>query len=222
LEPASPFSHDGTERRIERPQDSTEQTRCYRGKKKCHTVKNVLLINAALMILFLRDTYAGSTHHKWIAEATPDTLPAGIRLLQDLGVLAFTFLQIEVIMPTKKPQGRAHTHTQKAATEHGPPVRARHARPQPRQALSHGERPNPPVEGGRPRSGDGTLLCPAQLPGAPHALAADDVIEINSTDVPKMQTLIPLKSQKSEVSFTVPMRPCTPGTGDRSFWNVDR
>ena len=39
-----PFAHDGTERRIERPQDPTEQTRCYSGKKKCHTVKNVLLI----------------------------------------------------------------------------------------------------------------------------------------------------------------------------------
>jgi hypothetical protein len=47
-----PFGHDGTERRIERPQNPTEQTRCDRGKKKCHTVKNVLLINAALTILF--------------------------------------------------------------------------------------------------------------------------------------------------------------------------
>jgi len=32
-----PCGHDGTERRIEPPQDSTEQTRCYSGKKKCHT-----------------------------------------------------------------------------------------------------------------------------------------------------------------------------------------
>src|SRR6266511_959941 len=48
-----PFDHDGTERRIGHPQDPTEQTRCYRGKTTCHTVKNVLLINAALTILFL-------------------------------------------------------------------------------------------------------------------------------------------------------------------------
>jgi hypothetical protein len=34
-------------------------------------VKNVLLINAALMILFLSGTYAGRTHDKRIAEATP-------------------------------------------------------------------------------------------------------------------------------------------------------
>ena len=77
-----PFAHDGTERRIGRPQDPTEQTRCYSGKKKCHTVKNVLLINAMLTILFLSETYEGRTHDKRIADATPYPLPAGSRLLQ--------------------------------------------------------------------------------------------------------------------------------------------
>ena len=41
-----PFAHDGTERRIVRPQAPVEQTACYSGKKKDHTVKNVLLVNA--------------------------------------------------------------------------------------------------------------------------------------------------------------------------------
>ena len=44
-----PFAHDGTERRIVRPQDPAEQTECYSGKKKDHTVKNVLLVNALLI-----------------------------------------------------------------------------------------------------------------------------------------------------------------------------
>jgi DDE superfamily endonuclease len=78
-------------------------------------VKNVLLINAALMILFLSETYAGSTHDKRIADATPYPLPAGSRLLQDLGFLAFTLPQVEMIMPTKKPRGRKLTQAQKAA-----------------------------------------------------------------------------------------------------------
>jgi DDE superfamily endonuclease len=78
-------------------------------------VKNVLLINAALTILFLSATYVGSTHDKRIAEGTPYPLPAGSRLLQDLGFLAFTLPQVEVIMPTKKPRGRALTRAQKAA-----------------------------------------------------------------------------------------------------------
>jgi hypothetical protein len=78
-------------------------------------VKNVLLINAALTILFLSDTYAGSVHDKRIADTTPYPLPAGSRLLQDLGFVAFTLAQVEVIMPTKKPRGRALTRAQKAA-----------------------------------------------------------------------------------------------------------
>src|SRR5271166_1102620 len=42
-----PFAHDGTERRIVRPQDAAEQTECYSGKKKDHTVKNVLGLTRA-------------------------------------------------------------------------------------------------------------------------------------------------------------------------------
>jgi hypothetical protein len=77
-------------------------------------VKNVLLINAPLTILFLSDTYAGSIHDKRIADAAPSPLPAGSRWLQDLGFLAFTLDQVEIIMPTKKPRGRALTRAQKA------------------------------------------------------------------------------------------------------------
>jgi hypothetical protein len=78
-------------------------------------VKNVLLINAALMILFLSDTYAGSTHDKRIADATPYPLPIGSQLLQDLGFLAFTLDHVKIIMPIKKPRGRALTRAQRAA-----------------------------------------------------------------------------------------------------------
>jgi hypothetical protein len=75
----------------------------------------VRLIDAALTILFLSETSAGSTHDKRIAEMTPYPLPAGSRLLQALGLLALTLPQVEVIMPTKKPRGRALTRAQKAA-----------------------------------------------------------------------------------------------------------
>ena len=78
-------------------------------------MNNVLLINAMLTILFLSDTYAGSTHDKRMAEATLYPWPAGSQLLQDLGFLAFTLPQVDVIMPTKKPRGRALTRAQKAA-----------------------------------------------------------------------------------------------------------
>src|ERR687889_2549252 len=63
-----PFAHDGTERRIVRPQNPAEQTHCYSGKKKDHTVKNILLVNASLVILFLSDTVGGRIHDKRLAE----------------------------------------------------------------------------------------------------------------------------------------------------------
>jgi hypothetical protein len=68
-----------------------------------------------LTILFLSDTYPGGTHDKRMAEASPYLLPVGRRLLQDLGFLAFIPPHVEVIMPTRKPRGRALTRTQKAA-----------------------------------------------------------------------------------------------------------
>ena len=78
-------------------------------------MKHVRLINAALIILLLSETYAGSIHDKRMADAAPYPLPAGSRWLQDLGFLAFALPQVEVIMPTKKPRGRALTRAQKAA-----------------------------------------------------------------------------------------------------------
>jgi hypothetical protein len=78
-------------------------------------VKNVLLIDTALTILFLSETSPGSTHDKRMADATPYPLPAGSRLLQDLGFLAFTLDHVEIIMPTRKPRGRALTRAQRAA-----------------------------------------------------------------------------------------------------------
>ena len=78
-------------------------------------MKNVLLINAALAIVFLSETHAGSTHDQRIADLTPYPLPAGSRLLQDLGFLAFTLEQVEIIMPTRKPRGRKLTPAQRAA-----------------------------------------------------------------------------------------------------------
>jgi hypothetical protein len=73
----------------------------------------VLLINAALLILFLSDTYEGSAHDKRIADATPYPLPRGSQLLQDLGFLAFTLDGVESITPFKKPRGGTLTNEQK-------------------------------------------------------------------------------------------------------------
>src|SRR5712664_990040 len=74
-------------------------------------------MNALLTILFLSDTYGGRIHEKPIADATPSPLPAGSRLLQDLGFLAFTLPQVAILMPTKKPRGQELTRGQQVANQ---------------------------------------------------------------------------------------------------------
>src|SRR5262249_18301666 len=100
-----------------RPQDPAAQTECYSGKKKDHTVKNVLLVNTPLTILFLSETYGGRVHDLRIAEATPYPLPAGSGLLQDLGFLAFTLPQVEILIPPKNPRGQELPLEQPPATQ---------------------------------------------------------------------------------------------------------
>ena len=75
------------------------------------------MVNAPLTILFLSDTCEGHIHDKRLAEATPSPLPAGSRLLQDLGFLAFTLPQVEILMPTKKPRGTDLTRAQQGANK---------------------------------------------------------------------------------------------------------
>src|SRR5207249_8873111 len=82
----------------------------------------------------------------------------------------------------------AHQETPRPGTDPGaeagqpglaPPAAADRACQQQRQALPRRQRPDPAVERRGPRSREGTLLCPAQLPGAPDPMAIDDLIGIN-------------------------------------------
>ena len=75
------------------------------------------MVNALLIILFLSETAGGRLHDKRLAEATPYPLPAGSRLLQDLGFLAFTLPQVEILMPSKKPRGQELTWEQQLANQ---------------------------------------------------------------------------------------------------------
>ena len=68
-------------------------------------------------ILFLSETYGGRIHDKRIAEATPYPLPAGSRLLQDLGFLAFTLPYVDILMRTKKPRRQELRREQQRANQ---------------------------------------------------------------------------------------------------------
>src|SRR5215467_7333558 len=52
-----------------------------------------------------------------MADATPYPLPAGSRLLQDLGFLAFTLPEVTILMPTKTPRGQELTREQQRANQ---------------------------------------------------------------------------------------------------------
>jgi DDE superfamily endonuclease len=77
-------------------------------------LKNLLLVNSALRLLFLSETQPGSMHDKRLADSTPYPLPVGSQLLQDLGFQAFTLDGVTILQPTKKPRGRELTRVQKA------------------------------------------------------------------------------------------------------------
>lgn len=77
----------------------------------------MLLINAALTILFLSASAGGSRHDKRLADDTPYPLPEGSELLQDLGFLAFTLAGVTVRTPTRKPRGGELTDDQKAENQ---------------------------------------------------------------------------------------------------------
>jgi len=66
-----PGGHEGTDRRLERPQDPREQTRDERGTNTYPPVKPVWLSHAARTSRFRSDTDAGRTHDQRRAAATP-------------------------------------------------------------------------------------------------------------------------------------------------------
>lgn len=78
-------------------------------------MKNLLLVNATLVILFLSPTQAGSVHDKRVADEAGYELPAASRLLQDLGFLGFAPPGVTIEMPHKKPRGGSLSAEQKAA-----------------------------------------------------------------------------------------------------------
>ncbi|ALE37908.1 transposase [Leptospira interrogans serovar Hardjo-prajitno] len=59
---------DGTERPLRRPTDKDLQKEFYSGKKKRHTIKNLILTNKDKAILFLSNTISDKTHDLKVAE----------------------------------------------------------------------------------------------------------------------------------------------------------
>jgi hypothetical protein len=77
---------DGTERRRQRPKNREKQQLYYSGKKKAHSDKNVVIVNAhSKRVGYLSATYAGKTHDKKVAEGEAIRYPRQATLLKDSG-----------------------------------------------------------------------------------------------------------------------------------------
>lgn len=100
------YFHDGTERPIPRPKDKGRQKEYYSGKKKQHTVKNIVIINTQGAIRFLTTTCEGKKHDKKAADEAGYSFPETSVLFQDTGFQGFAAAGVIIIQPNKKPRGK--------------------------------------------------------------------------------------------------------------------
>jgi len=106
---------DGTERFIRRPKDKDKQKSKYSGKKKRHSVKNIVITHPVNnTILFLGKTQDGKVHDKACMEDEGIKCRDPIKILTDLGFLGLQNGKMQVFMPKRKPKGGTLSDNEKA------------------------------------------------------------------------------------------------------------
>ena len=109
------FIIDGTERPIQRPKDQQRQREYHSGKKKRHTVKNLVITDKGTgKIKGLSATVEGRKHDKKLADETGFRFPAGSKLWKDSGFQGYEPEGVETFQPKKKPRGGELTVEDKA------------------------------------------------------------------------------------------------------------
>ena len=108
------YGIDGTERSRQRPRDAEKQKHYYSGKKKAHTIKNLVLGGLhTRKVNYLSQTYAGKRHDKKIADEESPTYPEDISLYKDTGFQGYEPEGVKTFQPQKKPKGKELTSEQK-------------------------------------------------------------------------------------------------------------
>lgn len=103
---------DVTERQVPRDIDRENQQEDYSGKKKLHTMKNLAISDEKGHILFVSDSYQGSTHDKSIWNEIRFDF-GELNVLADLGFFGAEKDQPNVLLPYKKPRKGKLTALQK-------------------------------------------------------------------------------------------------------------
>jgi hypothetical protein len=108
--PGLVYMIDGFDRPRQRPVDAELQTSCYSGKKKRHSIKNTLVIDAKTRIAVgLGKTYPGRCHDKALVEADRMELPNGSSHWRDTGYQGLELANSIPHQPKKKPKGKELT-----------------------------------------------------------------------------------------------------------------
>jgi hypothetical protein len=108
LEGAPDMAIDGTERRRQRPIDTSQQQEHYSGKKKTHTDKNLLLVNEhTAKVVYLGPTVAGKKHDKKAADEAPMCYPTNATLDKDPGFQGYEPAGVLTRQPKKNPKARS-------------------------------------------------------------------------------------------------------------------
>lgn len=113
--PGLEFIIDGSERPIQRPKDKQRQKQNYSGKKKRHTVKNIVISDKKTKkIKVLSQTHEGKKHDKTLAAEAHYSFPEGSNLYQDTGFQGYKPDNVTIRQPKKKPRGGELTAEEKA------------------------------------------------------------------------------------------------------------
>ena len=115
--PELEFVIDGTERRINRPQNKVKRDEHYSGKKKTTTVKNNIITErmAGGKVIYLSETVEGKRHDKKLADDEGHQFPKGSKLWQDTGYQGYKPDGVTILQPKKKPRGGELTDQEKAS-----------------------------------------------------------------------------------------------------------
>lgn len=113
------FIVDGTERPVKRATDHQAQEQFYSGKKKDHTVKNVICIDPyTRRIMGVTDTYLGKTHDLEVfrSDRLYFQIPKGSVGLADSGFQGIDHPFLKAIIPYKRVRGQGELTSEQKTT----------------------------------------------------------------------------------------------------------
>lgn len=112
---------DGTERPVRRPKNQAKQKEQYSGKKKRHTVKNLIVSDRKRRILAVTKTTVGKQHdyQEFKEQGLARGIPPNITTWLDTGFQGVRkdFPKVRVKMPKRALRGHALTEREKAANQ---------------------------------------------------------------------------------------------------------